>query len=234
MSRPDRLFELIQTLRAARAPMTAEALGEALEVSVRTIYRDMAALQAMRVPVEGAAGLGYVLRSGYDLPPLNFDTEESEALRVGLSLLARTGDGALMRAGQRISAKIEALHGPSTWLHVAPWGSALDDPAKGCVPKSLLRQAIREERKLRIDYRTPDGERTLRTIRPLVVIYHVEVTMLAAWCELRHDLRHFRTDRIYGWTLLDESFAAQGETLRALWAEREAAAAEPPEAGGAA
>ena len=234
MSRPDRLFELIQTLRAARAPMTAEALGEVLEVSVRTISRDMAALQAMRVPVEGAAGLGYVLRSGYDLPPLNFDTEGSEALRVALSLLARTGDGALMRAGQRSSAKIEALHGPSTWLHVAPWGSALDDPAKGCVPKSLLRQAIREERKLRIDYRTPDGERTLRTIRPLVVIYHVEVTMLAAWCELRHDLRHFRTDRIYGWTLLDESFAAQGETLRARWAEREAAAAEPPEAGGAA
>ncbi|OWU86571.1 transcriptional regulator [Oceanicola sp. 22II-s10i] len=233
MSRPDRLFELIQTLRAAAAPRTAEALAETLEVSVRTVYRDVAALQAMRVPVEGAAGIGYVLRRGYDLPPLNFDTEETEALRVALAMLARTGDMALMRAGQRVCDKIDALHGPATWLHVAPFGAPADDPALGCVPVSLLRRAIRDERKLRITYETPAGPRTERTIRPLVVIYHVEVKMLAAWCELRHDLRHFRMDRIYAWQELNETFTGQGETLRTLWAEREAAT-EQPEGRGAA
>lgn len=233
MTRQNRLFELIQTLRAAPAPRTAEALADALEVSVRTIYRDVAALQAMRVPVEGAAGVGYVLRRGYDLPPLNFDTEEAEALRVALALLARTGDTALMRAGQRVRDKIDALHGPADWLHVAPFGAAVDDPALGCVPVSLLRRAIREECKLRIEYRALDGGQSTRVIRPLVVIYHVEVKLLVAWCELRHDLRHFRMDRIWACDLLDDTFTGQGEVLRALWAEREAAADAPAASGAA-
>ncbi|SHI77368.1 helix-turn-helix transcriptional regulator [Wenxinia saemankumensis] len=222
MSRPDRLFELIQTLRAAPGPRTAQDLATALEVSPRTIYRDISALQAMRVPVEGAAGIGYVLRRGYDLPPLNFDTEEAEALRVGLAMLMRTGDGALVRAGRRVRDKIDALHGPATWLHVAPFGAPMDDPGLGCVPVAQLRQAIREERKLRIDYRAPEGE-TERVIRPLVLIYHVEVKMLAAWCDLRADFRHFRIDRIWGCETLEESFAGQGDLLRSLWAEREGA-----------
>ncbi|GGL52099.1 helix-turn-helix transcriptional regulator [Wenxinia marina] len=221
MSRQDRLFELIQTLRAAEAPRTAQALAGTLEVSVRTVYRDIATLQAMRVPVEGAAGIGYVLRRGYDLPPLNFDTEEAEALRVGLALLARTGDSALVRAGQRVRDKIAALHGPAAWLNVAPFGAPFDDPHAGCVPVALIRQAVREERKLEIDYRVPDGEATCRVIRPLVVIYHLEVKMVAAWCELRHDFRHFRLDRIWGCTSLPDSFAGQGDALRTLWAERE-------------
>ena len=227
----DRRFELIQMLRAARAPQRAEDLAQALEVSVRTVYRDIAALQAMRVPVEGAAGIGYVLRRGYDLPPLNFDTEEVEALRVALALLARTGDRALMRAGTRVRDKVDALHGPAEWLDVRPWGASEDDPALGCVSKSLLRQAIRDERKLRIDYVDGAGDRTVRVIRPLVLIYHVEVAMLAAWCEMRHDLRHFRTDRIWACEALEERFTGQGEVLRALWAERQAAAPGWDEAG---
>ena len=98
MGRSIRLFELIQILRAADRPVSAARLAETLEVSVRTIYRDIAALQGMRTAVEGAAGVGYILRSSYDLPPVNFDAEETEALRVGLSMLARAGDSALQRA----------------------------------------------------------------------------------------------------------------------------------------
>ena len=112
MGRSTRLFELIQILRAADRPVSAARLAETLEVSVRTIYRDIAALQAMRTPVEGAAGVGYILRSSYDLPPVNFDAEEAEALRVGLSMLARAGDSALQRAALRVRQKTTDLNDP--------------------------------------------------------------------------------------------------------------------------
>ena len=127
------MLKLIQILRAANRPVSAARLAETLEVSVRTIYRDIAALQGMRTPVEGAAGVGYILRSSYDLPPVNFDAEEVEALRVGLLMLARTGDSALQRAALRVRQKITDLNDPIDWLQVAPWGIALDDPAQGCV-----------------------------------------------------------------------------------------------------
>jgi predicted DNA-binding transcriptional regulator YafY len=109
MGRSTRLFELIQILRAADRPVSAVRLAETLEVSVRTIYRDIAALQAMWTPVEGAAGVGYILRASYDLPPVNFDAEEVEALGVGLSMLARTGDSALQRAALRVRQKTTDL-----------------------------------------------------------------------------------------------------------------------------
>lgn len=231
MPRSDRLFEIIQLLRAAPGPRTAESLSEELEVSPRTIYRDIAALQAMRVPVEGAAGLGYLLRRGYDLPPLNFDQEEAEALRVGLAMLARTGDTALQRAARRVCAKVDALHGPADWLSVAPWGAPADTP-HDCVSIAMLRQAIRDEEKLCLTYRSEAGEMSERRVRPIVVIYHLNCTMLAAWCELRGDFRHFRTDRIYGCAPTGAHFPGEGALLRRLWQEREAAeaAAEAPTA----
>ncbi|MCE8008072.1 YafY family protein [Aestuariivita sp.] len=220
MHRSNRLFEIIQLLRAADQPLRAEDLGAKLEVSTRTIYRDIAALQAMRTPIEGESGVGYMMRRGYDLPPLNFDREEVEALWVGLSMLTRTGDIALQRAARRICAKIEALHDPADWLQVAPWGAPLDDPDKGCVPMSLLRQAVREERKLRLTYRDDKGHETTRDIRPVALIYHLECVMLGAWCELRDGLRHFRTDRILGCEVLEARFQGQSATLRALWLEQ--------------
>ena len=145
MGRSTRLFELIQILRAADRPVSAARLAETLEVSVRTIYRDIAALQAMQTPVEGAAGVGYILRASYDLPPVNFDAEEVEALRVGLLMLARTGDSALQRAALRVRQKITDPNDPIDWLQVAPWGIVLDDPAQGCVSIAALRTAIRED-----------------------------------------------------------------------------------------
>ena len=106
MSRSDRMFEIIQLLRRAEKPMTAQALADALEVVPRTIYRDIAVLQGMRVPIEGEAGIGYVMRRGFDLPPLMFTAEEVEAIVVGLALLRRTGDLGLQAAAGRVSGKI--------------------------------------------------------------------------------------------------------------------------------
>ncbi|MFS4580943.1 helix-turn-helix transcriptional regulator [Phaeobacter sp. C3_T13_0] len=221
MPRTDRLFEVIQILRAASGPVRAEDLAEKLEVSKRTVYRDIVALQAMRTPIEGEAGIGYVLRKGYDLPPLNFDDEELEALYVGLSMLMRTGDEALQQAATRICRKVMECRSPRDRLQVAPWGAPLDDPEQGCVSKGLLRQAIRESRKLHLTYLDPDCVETQRILRPLALIYNVESTLLAAWCELRGGFRHFRTDRMLRADLLDQSFVPEADTLRKLWAEQE-------------
>lgn len=220
MRRSARLFEIIQILRASSGPVTAEELSAKLEVSVRTVYRDIAALQAQRTPIEGEAGVGYLMRRGYDLPPLNFDAEEVEALWVGLSMLARTGDSTLQQAANRVCRKIEALRAPADWLQVAPWGAPADDPEKGCVSIATYREAIRVEQKLRITYQDSDDRRTERIIRPVALIYHIECTMLAGWCEMRSGFRHFRTDRIWSCELIDEHFCGQGQPLRAIWQEK--------------
>src|SRR5580693_4879288 len=106
MRRSDRLFDVIQALRTARKPMTAAALAERLEVTVRTIYRDVATLQARRVPIEGAAGLGYMLRRGFDLPPLMFTTDEIDAIAVAMRMLHRTGDRGLQSAAESVLSKV--------------------------------------------------------------------------------------------------------------------------------
>jgi len=217
MAKSTRMFEIIQILRSARAPMTADMLADRLEVSTRTIYRDISALQAMRTPIEGESGIGYIMRRGYDLPPLNFDEEEVEALRVGLALLSRTGDSALQVAAKRIHDKVEDLHGPAEWLQVCTWGVPPDDPAKGCVSRASLRAAIRDERKLKITYRDMHEVDSERVVRPLGLVYHLECVMLAGWCELRAGFRHFRTDRIYACTQTDARFEGHGKTMRELW-----------------
>lgn len=220
MRRADRLFEIIQLLRSARGPVTAAQLAETLEVAPRTIYRDIAALQAMRVPIEGGVGVGYIMRRGYDLPPLMFTVEELEAVVVGLSVLSRTGDKGLATAAASVTRKIEAalpedrretLSGSG--LYASSWGARPPET----VDLGALRAAIRDERKLAIDYVDEQDRATRRTVQPIALIYYVEVVILAAWCELRSDFRHFRVDRIEACTETPGAFARPGEALRADW-----------------
>jgi predicted DNA-binding transcriptional regulator YafY len=213
MPRSARLFEIIQILRAAPTPVTAGEIAAMLEVSARTVYRDIATLQGMRTPVEGAAGIGYVMRAGYDLPPLNFDIEEIEAITVGLSLLARTGDSALERAANRVFAKIDTARGGNRSLRVSDWGVARVHE----IGPAMLRAAIRDERKLRLLYRDRSGIETGRVVWPIALTYFVEVLVVAAWCELRQDFRHFRVDRICAAEVLDEDFKGRGDALRQAW-----------------
>ncbi|WP_193172860.1 helix-turn-helix transcriptional regulator [Nisaea nitritireducens] len=207
----DRLFEVIQILRGARTPVIAARLAEQLEVSVRTIYRDIAALQAMRIPIAGEPGIGYVLQRGYDLPPINFDTEEAEAISVGLSMLARTGDAGLKRAAERAARKLNAATPLSEALLTSSWGA----PDLNLLPE--IRTAIREERALQVVYEDDTGSLTRRKILPIALIYYAEVAVLAAWCRLRRDFRHFRPDRMHECTPLDERFDGEGGHLRQAW-----------------
>jgi predicted DNA-binding transcriptional regulator YafY len=220
MRRSDRLFDIIQRLRTARGPTTAAALADELEVTVRTVYRDVATLQARRVPIEGAAGIGYVLRRGFDLPPLMFTTEEIEAIVVGARLVARTGDPGLQDAAESVLSKVmvvlpEALR---TQLASAPFFvSGSGAPVAESVDLSEVRQAIRDERKLHIGYVDEKGVRTQRTIWPIAVAYYVQATLIGAWCELRRDYRHFRADRIDTLTVLDECYPSDNGRLMAEW-----------------
>jgi predicted DNA-binding transcriptional regulator YafY len=216
MRRADRLFDIIQTLRTAANPLTAAALADRLEVTVRTIYRDIAALQASRVPIEGAAGIGYVLRRGFDLPPLMFTADEIDAIVVGAKLVRRLRDSKLHDAADGVLAKIsivlpEALR---SQLSAAPFfvsdGNA---PAVTGIDLGQAREAIREMRKLAIAYLDEHGRRTERIIWPLAMAYYVDVTLIGAWCELRSDFRHFRVDRIAAAQVLDERFSSEGGRL---------------------
>ena len=220
MRRADRLFDIIQSLRNAPHPVTAAALADKLEVTARTIYRDIAALQASRVPIEGAAGLGYVLRRGYDLPPLMFTIEETDAIALGVRLLRRLRDPKLEAAAQSVLAKLSTVVPPAlqSQLVEAPlYVSEGSASAVTGIDLSQLRSAIRETRKLVISYVDEEGRRTQRTIRPIAMAYYVDVTLVGAWCELRNDFRHFRVDRILTSQVLDERFSADSARLTAEW-----------------
>ena len=220
MRRADRLFDIIQVLRGSRRPVTAAALASELEVTVRTVYRDVATLQARRVPIEGAPGIGYVLRRGFDLPPLMFTIDEVEAIAVGARLVRRVRDASLQDAAARVLAKVtqvlpEALRDQlaSPAIYVSE-GSAAEP--RGVDP-ATVRFAIREHRKLRITYRDETRNRTTRVVWPLAMAYYTDVTLIGTWCELRKDYRNFRLERIVASELLGEQFPADDGRMMAEW-----------------
>ncbi len=222
MRRSDRLFDIIQRLRTAKGPVTAAALAAELEVTPRTIYRDIATLQARRVPIDGAAGIGYVLRKSFDLPPLMFTAEEVEAIAIGARLVRRLRDAKLQEAADSVFSKVtvvlpEALRRQltSTPFYVSPG----DTVAPQGVDLADVRTAIRDSHKLHITYADETGRRTNRTIWPIAMAYYVDVTLIGAWCELRNGYRNFRVERIQSSTVLDEPFDQDNGRLFREWAE---------------
>lgn len=203
--------------------MTAVRIAQHLEVAPRTVYRDIAALQAMRTPIDGQAGVGYILRPGFDLPELNFTTEEREALTVGLALIGRTGDAGLRKAAKAAGRKL-AVGAPGgetggetgatpPELFASEW-NALPEPG---VPLALLRRALRERRAVRLTYENAEGARTERTVLPLALTYYIDAIVLAGFCELRGDFRHFRADRMRAGALTGERFTERAEALQEAW-----------------
>ncbi|HYR67945.1 MAG TPA: YafY family protein [Reyranella sp.] len=220
MRRADRLFDVIQVLRTAKQPVTAAALADDLEVTVRTIYRDVATLQARRVPIEGAPGLGYVLRKGFDLPPLMFTVDEVEAVTVGARMVQRLRDPELQAAARRVLDKVTVVLPESLRGHVAEAPFYVSQ-GEAATPRGVdmagVRSAIRDRRKLRIAYVDEKGRRTRRTVWPLAMAYYVDVTLVGAWCELRKDLRNFRVERIAASRALAARFQDHNGKLLAQW-----------------
>jgi predicted DNA-binding transcriptional regulator YafY len=205
MTRSARLLAILQALRGRRRAVTAAALAQRFGVSERSIYRDIATLNLQGARIEGSAGLGYVLRDGFFLPPLAFDDEEAAALLLGLRFVLRRGDAALARGAESARAKLAAVL-PASFdpgaaadvpLLVAPASPHLDT-------LGTIRQAIARERVLRIAYRDGQGRRSDRRIWPVALGWFEGVEMVAAWCERRGAFRSFRIDRIAELQVLDE------------------------------
>jgi len=220
MRRADRLFQIIQILRGAKRPVTARALAEELETSVRTVYRDIADLMAQRVPISGEAGIGYVLDRRYDMPPLMLTPDELEAAVLGAQWVAQRSDPALARAARDLIAKITAAVPDRLRPFLTEPTGGIPPPQSappGMLNVEQMREWIRLGRKLRISYRDEQGRVSDRTIWPLLIGYADTVRLLAAWCELRQEFRHFRMDRITAAGFIGETYEVQRRTLMARW-----------------
>ena len=220
MRRADRLFRIIQILRRSSRPVTAAALAEELEVSRRTVYRDIADLIGQRVPIDGEAGLGYLLEPGYDMPPLMLTPDEIEAVVLGAQLVARLSDPFLANAARDVVAKIASTV-PERLRPFIAEPSVGAKPASGPREDSLdvrpLRSAIREGLKVRLRYRSETGDETERIVWPVILGYAEAHCLLVAWCETRQAFRHFRTDRILSATVLDQAYGMRRSELRRRW-----------------
>lgn len=216
MRRADRLFRLVQLLRR-RKLTTAGKLAEELEVSERTVYRDVADLVSSGVPIRGEAGVGYALERGFDLPPLMFTEDELEALVLGVRVVESWADAALAKAAREVVQKVEAVLPDRLQDRVAKaalFAPGFHVPAESVRELGTLRRAIRERRKTRLAYVDRAAAATVRTIRPLGLFFWGNRWTVAAWCELRRDFRGFRLDRMQKLELSDETFEDQaGQTL---------------------
>ncbi len=218
MRRTDRLFELIQILRDGRLH-TARDMAERLEVSVRTLWRDMATLIASGLPVEGERGVGYILREPITLPPQTLTPDEMQALTLGLALVTRGADPSLARAADSLRAKLAAVVparlmdgvGQDTWVY--PGAEAF--AAARHLP--TVRRAIRLHERVVIAYRDGSDVATNRPVRPLVLEFWGRVWTLASWCETRDDFRSFRVDRIDSLRPTGETFPDTPGTTLADW-----------------
>lgn len=226
MRRTDRLFQIIQLLRRSTRPVTGAALAAELEVSTRTLYRDMAELMAQRVPITGEAGLGYLLAADYDMPPLMLTQVELEAIVLGAQWVAGRDDPLLSPAASDVLAKITT----AVPAHLRPFVMAPSTgvrpglvPVEEVVDMATLRNAIRSWSKLRLLYRAQDGEESQRTVWPIVLGYSDDSRILIAWCEERQGFRHFRTDRMLAAEPLGRPIPKSKGNLLRKWEEWRAA-----------
>jgi predicted DNA-binding transcriptional regulator YafY len=223
MSRAARLLDLVQLLRQHRAPVSGQILADQLGISIRTFYRDIATLQGQGAEIMGEPGLGYVLRPGFMLPPLMFSVDEIEALVLGSRWVAVRADDRLGAAAAAALSKIAAVL-PADLRDEVDAGSLLvapGEPHVATIDLTVVRKAIRGERKIAVSYRDAEGAESRRVIWPFAIGFFDRARVIAAWCELRQDYRHFRIDRIFALATLDERYPRRRAAMLRDWRERE-------------
>lgn len=224
MDRTERLLALMDALRRNRRPVTAQALSDELGVSVRTIYRDIQALIGLGAPIDGEAGIGYLLRPGFFLPPLMFSDDELEALVLGARWVRQHADEGLAKAAENALAKIAAASPVDRRDEIAGTGLWVAPDWKGRLKSDAvrpLREAIRRERKVELTYVDESGASTERTVWPIALAFVDQRRLVVAWCELRSGFRQFRADRIAGLRPTDIRYPTRRAILVKQWrAER--------------
>ncbi|WP_313196606.1 YafY family protein [Shinella zoogloeoides] len=225
MARSERLLALLQLLRRHRHPVSGATLACELGVSIRTLYRDIATLQAQGADIEGEPGVGYVLRPGFMLPPLMFSQGELEALVLGFRWVQKFADAPVTKAATDALAKISAVL-PAELAAELENTALLVGPRRivdgEIVDLAVIRAAIRRERKLRLSYCDAAGVRSERVVWPVALGYFEEMRMLVAWCEWRQGYRHFRTERMAAIALLEERFPRRRAAMLKEWRETDA------------
>ncbi|MGI9365171.1 MAG: helix-turn-helix transcriptional regulator [Rhizobiaceae bacterium] len=233
MRRADRLLQIIQILRRANGPIAASSIAAELEVSQRTLYRDMASLESTGVPIRGEAGVGYILEDGYDMPPLMFTASELEAVMLGARMLDGRVDESLSRAAKDVVAKIAAV--VPVDLRPALIDAPLFAPQFVTQPPLQIeaediRRSLRSQSQVRITYTDLNERETNRTIWPVLISFFQNAAVLAAWCTLRNDFRAFRLDRILRYEVTNQKLPKPRKTLFVEWKKSDAAkfaAAQP-------
>jgi len=223
MARSERLLTLLQTLRRYRRPVSGAVLATETGVSIRTLYRDISSLQAQGALIEGEPGLGYVLKPGFMLPPMMFSQDEIEALVLGSRWVARAADPRLAAAGADALAKIadvlpqdmrDEIETSTLLVHLKP-------PVADKADLGAIRKAIRTERILKLTYSDEGGTVSVRNIWPFALSYFEQVRVVVAWCELRKDYRHFRTDRIVEMIPQDGRYPRRRAVLLKEWRDQQ-------------
>lgn len=220
MARSQRLLDLIQVLRRHKRPVSGAVLASELGVSLRTLYRDVETLKAQGAHIDGEAGVGFVLRPGFMLPPLMFSEDEIEALVLGSRWVSERADGPLGDAARNALAKIAAVL-PADLKDNLDGANLLVGPGKsiaaGDTELPAIRAAIRSERKLKIVYADGKGEQTARVIWPFALAFFDRVRMVVGWCELRDGYRHFRTDRIIELDVSSRRYPRRRQAMLKEW-----------------
>lgn len=220
LRRTERLFQIIQILRSTRSPITGRELADELEISIRTLYRDMAELAAQRIPITGEAGMGYVLDDGYDMPPLMLTADELEAAALGAAWVASEADPTLARAARDLVAKLSETIPKELRPAVLDASSKpirAQNSIKETFDGAVLRHAIRERYRLQLSYIDGAGNKTNRTVWPLLIAFLDRSRYLVAWCETRSGIRHFKTDRVQDLEVLDQKYPGRRSVLIKEW-----------------
>lgn len=219
MSRAARLLDLLQALRNRSTPVSGQDLAAELGISIRTLYRDIATLQGQGADIQGEPGLGYVLRPGFTLPPLMFSADEIEALVLGSRwVAARSSDSRLSSSAQQALSKITSVLPADLRDRVEATTLLVPQSANAdSIDAAEIRLAIRDERKITIGYRSLGEAVSRRTIWPFLIGFFEEARIVAGWCELRQDYRHFRVDRIETVERLAERYPKRRAVMLREW-----------------
>jgi predicted DNA-binding transcriptional regulator YafY len=224
MSRTERLLDLLQSLRRRKYAVSGRVLAKELEVSLRTLYRDITTLKSIGAPIEGEAGMGFVLRPGYTLPPLMFSAEEIEATVLGIRWVIERGDNRLVLAARNALSKIGAVVPPKLKEDLETGTLLVPTQIRPNVDSALVecvRGAIRNGTKLKLSYRDQKDQLSERVVWPFALAFYDQVLIVMTWCETRRDFRHFRADRIASWVDIKARYPRHRLDLLREWQAKE-------------